>query len=289
MKEDSKMQENKVKKNKKVGEFPNLEEFEKYLKGRNVSTHTIRAYLGSLRQFFQMFPEPNADTPEQYRKFLIENYKPRTVNLRICALNSYTAFLQNSSEKIPLIPIEKTLFPQNMISQEEYEYFKKCLLRDDRMLYYFAVSLMAGAGMRGSELIKIQVSDIKRGYLFMNEPDKMKRRIYIPTKLQNEFLEWLQEIDRTDGYVFLNRFGNPITTTGLREQLKSYARSYGINPSVVHPLAFRHLFIQNFVQRCNDIAALSQILGHENIDSTLVYLRQYHGHYKQVLDSIMDW
>lgn len=266
-----------------------MEKFKTYLRERNVSEHTIRAYLGSIRQFLTMYPEPNAGNNEKYRQYLLDNYKPRTVNLRICALNSYMDYLKIPTEKLSLIHIEKDTDSDNMISMKDYEYLKQRLLEDNRKLYYFAIRLMAGAGMRSSEVVRLQVKDVKRGYLFINDSEKNRRRIYIPTKIQEECLEWLDETRRMEGPVFLNRFGEPITVTGLREQLKTYAKAYGISPALVRPKSFRRLFIKNFIERSSHIFALSQILGYEDIDETLNHLRQYPQNSRKILDDIVDW
>ena len=59
------------------------------------------------------------------------------------------------------------------------------------------------------------------------------RRIYIPKTLRTKTEKWLQTLNRTSGYLFLNRFGERITTRGISQQLKNYAVKYGLNEKVV--------------------------------------------------------
>ena len=54
--------------------------------------------------------------------------------------------------------------------------------------------------------------------------------------------KWLREIGLTSGYIFLNRFGQRITTRGIASRLKHFAEKYGMNKEVVYPHSFRHRF-----------------------------------------------
>ena len=48
-------------------------------------------------------------------------------------------------------------------------------------------------------------------------------------KLRKETLEWLEKTNRSSGYLFLNRYGDRITTRGISQQLKNYADKYGLD------------------------------------------------------------
>ena len=87
------------------------------------------------------------------------------------------------------------------------------------------------------------------------------RRLFIPKKLREETIEWLSHKDRTSGYLFLNRFGERITTRGIAQQLKNYALKYGLNEKVVYPHSFRHRFAKNFLEKYNDISLLADLMG----------------------------
>lgn len=72
----------------------------------------------------------------------------------------------------------------------------------------------------------------------------------------------------------LNRFGERITVRGISQQLKNYAVKYGLNPKVVYPHSFRHRFAKNFLEKFNDISLLADLMGHESIETTRIYLRK---------------
>ena len=64
---------------------------------------------------------------------------------------------------------------------------------------------------------------------------------------------------------------------------------YGINPAVVYPHSFRHRFAKSFLDRCNDIAFLADLMGHESIETTRIYLRKTATEQREIVDTIVDW
>lgn len=256
-----------------------LDQFESYLKEKNLAPNTIRAYLYALRQFLTLYPEADHDYLIDrdylmlYRNYLIERYKPQTVNLRIRAINCYLESRSRVHERIRMVHLRRDTSHDHVISRADYEYFKSCLLRDKKYPYYFAVWLMAATGLKVSELVEVQVSDIRRGCIEFCSKRKHIRRVRIPEQLQSSCLKWLRHIGRDSGYVFLNRFGKRITASGIRDRLKQLGTGFGLEPSVLHPHSFRHLFAENFLEQCGDITMLSNILGHESIEATRIYLR----------------
>lgn len=266
-----------------------LEEFQAYLQFQNKSAHTIRAYLFTLRQFFELYPTVNHENLLLYKCYLIDHYKPQTVNLRIRAMNCYVEFLHLPYSRLLMIKHRNKSFLEHVISQADYEYLKKCLLRDGKLTYYYAIRLMAATGVRVSELVTFQVEDIKRGYVDLYSKGNRMRRIFIPKTIRILCMEWLKNEGRSTGDVFLNRFGNRLSTAGIRDQLKTFAHRYNLDPSVVYPHSFRHLFAKNFIERCSDIAMLSDILGHDSIETTRIYLHRSSTEQRQMFNTIVDW
>ena len=266
-----------------------LEKFQSYLELRNMSSNTIRAYLYAVRQFLELYPEATHDYMMLYKCYLIDHYKPQTVNLRIRAINCYMEYLKQPTQKILMVRMQHKSFLENVISQADYEYLKSCLLRDGYIQYYFAVRFMADTGMRISELVQVTVEDVQNAYIDLLSKGNRIRRIFIPNAVREPCLLWLKNIGRSSGHLFLNRFGRPITTTGIRDQLKKFALRYNLDPAVVYPHAFRHLFAKNFIERCDDIAMLSDILGHESIETTRIYLHRSRSEQQQIFNQVVNW
>lgn len=265
------------------------EDFERYLREKNLSENTISSYLFAVRQFYEQHNAINQKNLRAYKTWLIEKYNPRTVNLRLRAINCYLESIQKEKYKIQFVRIQQKTFLENVISQADYEYFRNCLQRDEDLFWYFVIRFMAATGARVSELVQIKAEHIKLGHLDLYSKGGKMRRLYIPKSLQEEALTWLESKQQTSGFIFLNKQGNRITTRGISGQLKTLAKKYGIDPVVVYPHSFRHRFAKNFLERCNDIAFLADLMGHESIETTRIYLRKTATEQRTIVDEIINW
>lgn len=263
--------------------------FERHLRGTNLSENTISSYLFAVRQFNEQYDGVTLKNLRAYKIWLIESYKPKTVNLRLRAINCFLESIGKDKWKQPFVRVQQKAFLENVISKADYEYFKKCLLRDGEKFWYFAIRFMAATGARVSELIQIKVEHCKLGYLDLYSKGGKLRRIYIPKALQKEALSWMSEKQQESGFTFLNKYGDRITTRGISGQLKKLAARYGIDPAVVYPHSFRHRFAKSFLERCNDIAFLADLMGHESIETTRIYLRKTSTEQQTIVDEIIDW
>lgn len=250
---------------------------------------TITAYLYAVRDYHSRFPKLTKRGLLDYKAYLIESFKPKTVNLRIQALNKYLDFLHLSRLRIKSVKVQNRTFVENVISNADYTFFKNRLKKEPNKEWYFVVRFLAASGARVSELIQIKVEHVAIGYIDIYSKGGKVRRLFIPKTLKEEALAWLTQQGRTSGYVFTNRFGNRITTRGIAQQLKNFAESYGMNTKVVYPHSFRHRFAQNFLERFNDLSLLADLMGHESIETTRIYLRRSATEQQAIVDKIVTW
>ena len=263
--------------------------FVQYLEDKNLSKNTISSYTFSLRQFRRMYHSKfTKSTLRRYKMYLLEHYSPQTINLRIRGVNCYLEFIHKETLKLSTVKVQSRNFLENVISEADYEYFKK-KLKQNNVFWYFVVRFLAATGARVSELIQIKAEHVQLGYLDMYSKGGKVRRLYIPIKLQKETLKWLEMRQICSGFVFLNRFGARITPRGISSQLKQLALKYGINSKVVYPHSFRHRFAKNFLAKYNDIALLADLMGHESIETTRIYLRKTSMEQREIIDSVIDW
>ena len=265
------------------------EKFERHLRGTNLSENTISSYLFAIKQYGKQYDDVTQKKLREYKVWLIESYKPKTVNLRLRAINCYLECIGKEKWKLPFVRVQQKAFLENVISEADYEYFKSCLKNDDEMFWYFVIRFLAATGARVSELIQIKVEHVKLGHLDLYSKGGKLRRIYIPKELQKEALSWLAKKHQESGFLFLNKYGERITTRGISGQLKKLAMKYGINPVVVYPHSFRHRFAKSFLDRCNDIAFLADLMGHESIETTRIYLRKTATEQREIVDTIVNW
>ena len=149
--------------------------------------------------------------------------------------------------------------------------------------------LRAATGARVSELIQFKAEHVFAGYFDIYTKGGKVRRLYIPKKLREETAVWLNANARTTGYLFLNRFGERITTRGISQQLKKFSVKFGLNPKVVYPHSFRHRYAKNFLEKFNDISLLADLMGHESIETTRIYLRRTASEQQEIVDKVITW
>lgn len=266
-----------------------MEDFEEYLRGTNLSENTIASYRFAVKQYYQQFDTITRRKLRDHKIWLIESYSPKTVNLRIRALNCYLESIGREDLKMPFVKVQQKPFLENVISEADYAYFKNCLKKDGELFWYFVVRFMAATGVRVSELVQIKAEHVQIGYVDLYSKGGKLRRIYIPKKLREEALAWLKDRNQDSGFLFLNRQGKRITTRGIAGQLKVMAQRYGIDQSVVYPHSFRHRFAKSFLERFNDLALLADLMGHESIETTRIYLRRTSTEQQAIVDRVVDW
>ena len=137
--------------------------FEKYLKSKNLSQNTQKVYLFTVKQYQSKYIMINEKNLQAYKTFLVDNYKIKTVNLRIQAINTYLKYLK----------------------------------KDKNYYWYFVIRFITATGARVSELVQFKVEHVKIGYFDLYSKGGKLRRIYIPSKLQEEALKWFESINLT--------------------------------------------------------------------------------------------
>lgn len=254
-----------------------------------MAQNTIAAYLYAVKEFDSKFKELNKKNLLVYKTFLIESYKPKTVNLRIQAINKYLDYIGKSKLRLKSVKVQQRSYLENVISNADYNFLKNKLKQEGNLEWYFVVRYLAATGARVSELVQIKIEHIHIGYFDLYTKGGKVRRLFIPKKLREETIIWLEKNGRGNGYLFLNRFGERITTRGISQQLKNYAEKYGMNTKVVYPHSFRHRFAKNFLEKYNDISLLADLMGHESIETTRIYLRRTSYEQQQIVDKVITW
>ncbi len=266
-----------------------MNNFKEFLEKNNLAEKTVKAYVFTVAFFRANYGEVTHKNLLAFKGDLLEKYSPKTVNLRLQAINKYLAFLGKNDYKLKFIKIQQKNYLENVISDADYKFFKTKLKKEGHDAWYFVVRFLAATGARVSELIQLKVEHVFQGYFDIYAKGGKVRRIYIPKNLKDETAAWLGQVGLSSGFIFLNRFGQKITTRGIAYGLKNFAVKYGLNPSVVYPHSFRHRFAKNFLEKYNDIALLADLMGHESIETTRIYLRRTSTEQQAIVDKIVTW
>ena len=114
------------------------------------------------------------------------------------------------------------------------------------------------------------------------------RRVWIPETLCRESSLWKPKAN-PDDLLFPGKDNCAISARGISLGLKRAAHRYRVDQGVVYPHSFRHLFAKNFIERNPDIALLADLMGHESIETTRIYLRRTANEQRAAVDRAIDW
>lgn len=89
------------------------EKFERHLRGTSLSENTISSYMFAIKQYNDVTQKKL----REYKIWLIENYKPKTVNLRLRAINCYLECIGKEKWKLPFVRVQQKIFLENVISE----------------------------------------------------------------------------------------------------------------------------------------------------------------------------
>ncbi len=142
------------------------------------------------------------------------------------------------------------------------------------------VELLYGSGLRVSELTGLQLSRIFWEEAFIQVQGKGGKERLIP--LGAQAMEWMKKYllemrinlpiqSGNEDFIFLNRRGGRLSRVMVFNIVKEAAAKAGISKKV-SPHTFRHSFATHLVEGGADLRAIQEMLGHESITTTEIYL-----------------
>jgi integrase/recombinase XerD len=149
-----------------------------------------------------------------------------------------------------------------------------------------------GCGLRVSELINLKLSDLffDEGIILVTGKGNKQRFVPISEvnkkyiNLYNDYIRKQQKIEiGHEDFLFLNRRGKQLTRAMVFEIIKRLAKKINLKKKV-GPHTFRHSFATHLLQNGADLRAIQQMLGHESITTTEIYVHVDRKHLADVLN-----
>jgi site-specific recombinase XerD len=253
----------------KLRHMPNEELFKLYDNELILRQHNqknlsdTRSIISKFQAGLGAFPP----SPDLAKAFLTQyaNLKPRSLYRYTQMLR---AFLKWYGETLDLkIRIPKTL-PQythedavrKLLDAVQHKKTHKGTIVRDMLLLELALN----TGMRRSELANLQVKDINPDFLVVRDAKNHKDRIIplLPAmikRLRNFTLNMLPE---------QTVFG--LKATAIGDKVAQFAKKAGVKE--IHTHSLRHKFATDLVERGANVTEVQQLMGHENLNTTQVYL-----------------
>lgn len=107
-----------------------MEKFEMHLRQDNMADNTITAYKHAVNEFNGRYKEVNKKNLLLYKAYLIENFKPKTVNQRIQAINKYLDYMDKPHLRLKSVKAQQKSFLENVISNADYIFLKNKMKED---------------------------------------------------------------------------------------------------------------------------------------------------------------
>lgn len=231
-------------------------------------------YLNRLEQYFGNGKPMNNITPEDIEKF--KTYLRVERKLKNSSINRFLEILS----KMFNLAIDNNLLTENPVRKagmlrEDNITIRFLLLEEERRLYraidniapYLKpiVVMALQTGMRKGEILNLQWSNIKCGYIELLETKSGKMRT-IP--ISPTLRDVLSQLPKVSEYIFINPKTNK-PYTDIKKSWHKVLDSAGIENLRFHDL--RHTVATRMVERGVDLLVVKDILGHTMIETTMRY------------------
>lgn len=147
-------------------------------------------------------------------------------------------------------------------------------------------------GLRVSEIINLHLSDLffEEGFIRVIGKGNKQRFVPINDQAQKYINLYINEIRThikiqkgSEDILFLNRRGKKLTRNMIFTIVKNLAEKAGIKKSI-SPHTFRHSFATHLLEHGADLRAIQQMLGHESITTTEIYMHIDKSYLKEVIN-----
>ncbi|EPM7859399.1 tyrosine recombinase XerC [Vibrio alginolyticus] len=282
-----------------------LERFYEFLRSeKGLSLHTQRNYKQQLETMAQHLAEMGLKDWSQVDagwvrqlagKGMREGMKASSLATRLSSLRSFFDFLILRGEmsanpaKGVSAPRKKRPLPKNLDVDEVSQLLEvneddPLAVRDRAMM-----ELMYGAGLRLAELVGVDVRDVqlRSGELRVIGKGDKERKV----PFSGMATEWVGKWLRVRGdlaapgepALFVSKLGTRISHRSVQKRMAEWGQKQSV-ASHISPHKLRHSFATHMLESSNNLRAVQELLGHENISTTQIYTHLDFQHLAQAYD-----
>ncbi len=221
---------------------------------------------------------------------------------KIASLRSYFKYLtvkKNLLEENPIAELEsikiKKSNPKNLTIDDSLALLSavtgKNAIRD-----YCIITLFLNCGLRLSELVSLNIIDVRNDTLIITGKGNKERTVYLNDACMNairNYMEIRKEI-KTDVFnepaLFLSSRNKRISRRMVQQLVENNITKLGLDPRKYTTHKLRHTAATLMYQSGVDIRALQEILGHEHLSTTEIYTHVDNEQIREAADrSPLSW
>ncbi len=273
---------------------------------RQLSRQTVLSYRDTIKLLLNYLHgqkklslkkiEPSVLTYELVSDFLTYLEKKRNVsvstrNQRLCAINSFLKYLlfrhpnyaDNISRALNVPKKKKVKKPRSFLEPDEVVTLMKSVDRNTWIgkRDYLLIDFCIRTGVRVSELVNIKTEDVTFGkypYIKVSGKGRKERSIPIEKGLSSNLNRWIKGNQlMSKSYLFPSIRKDRLSTDAVQYLLRKYISicvktSPSLMKKKISPHSLRHTTAMNLLNRGVDVQIIALWLGHEQIDTTQIYL-----------------
>ena len=222
--------------------------------------------------------------------------KPATRSRKVAALRSffnYLTFKQKILDKNPTVELETPKLSKRLpkyLTLDESIALLHSIDGKFQKRDYCIITLFLNCGLRLSELVSINMKDIKNNVLTVVGKGDKERSIYLNKACQDALSSYIAVRPKDNlkdrDALFISERGGRIGRRTVEVMVKKYIEEAGLDPKKYSPHKLRHTAATLMHKHGGvDIRSLQQILGHESISTTEIYTHVDSEEVKKALES----
>lgn len=280
--------------------------FNHYLDSHDFSIHTVKALIFDLRKSAQYFTSVNKEPYDStrittvdltgFKRYLREekHQAVSTTNRALVSIRGYLEWLvgQGRLDANPGSVVKELkrqqLVPKGLDRSHVRKLLREIDLRGDiRGKAIF--SLLLHTGCRVSDLVQIEIQDLiisdrSGSVIFRNGKGNKERQVPLTVECRKALQDYLEVRPPVSSQlVFIGERG-ALSDVGIRALCNKYSCICGFK---IHPHLLRHSFALQFLRDTNnDLVALAQILGHENLNTTKIYSQRSNSDLAEITEKL---
>jgi integrase/recombinase XerD len=301
-----------------------LERYGRYLREeQDLAADTVRNYLSDLRQFAAFCEATWAEGEEAGEAFLPQGVttptitlyrshlknalelKPASINRHIISIKRYFSWAtdeglvaRDPAKVVKLVP--RVIPPPRHLSDKEEAALVAAVERYGSLRDRTLIVVALHTGLRAEELCKLTPEHVRlgkrSGRLKVYGKRGKHRQVPLNVTARTALQEWLDILPKDSPWLFPSRKGvrrkdgkreaRPIGVRALAYAVARYATLARVEDVSCHDL--RHRFGYRMAERV-PLHRLAQIMGHDSLDTTMVYVRGTQGDLHRAVVEEIAW
>lgn len=261
-------------------------DYRRFLKRRNLSIHTVKNYIHTLKLFVLWLDVPiekvdHRKVLEYVDHLLDRRLVAKTINCHLNSIRRFYDYLYHEEEMRIVNPVKSDYMlklpqplPRALVEEEIAKFFKEVKGYRDRAMFM----LMLRCGLRVEEVFYLTVDEIdldRQRLIVRNGKGKKDRVAYISNDANDTLGSYLRV---RQGKRIKNVFlvekgtfkGKPISVRGIQKRMEYYARKSKVKVSCHH---LRHTMATQMLNADAELSTIQDLLGHNWITTTQRYCK----------------